>query len=336
MLVVMDGLETIKPGMDSSAAIVAAAHARGHSVDLCTGEELALSDGRPVASVRPVTAITNTELPVLGDVRPSQALDEYDVVLMRENPPFDRKYFFHTLILERVRGHCLVVNDPRALRDVNEKLAILDFPDLVPHTLVSRRISDLQAFLEDHGGDIVVKPLDGFSGYGVLRVTAKDPNRDALLELATDEGTRLTMAQSYITGAPEGDKRVLMLDGAPIGCFVRRPAPGLLRGNTRVGATLEASVLTDRDQEICAVVGPHLRERGLFFVGIDIIAGHLTEINVTSPGGIRELTKVTGERIEGLIIDRLEQVTAAHKGGEAWPERRLTRAGIRLGQHTVS
>jgi glutathione synthase len=312
----MDGLETIKPGMDSTAAIVGAAHTRGHSVDICTGEQLALSDGRPVAPVRLVTAMTDTELPILGDTRPKQPLDHYDAVLMRKNPPFDRKYFLQTLILERLRGECLLVNDPRALRDVNEKLAILDFPDAIPRTLVSRQIPDLQAFLEECDGDIVVKPLDGFSGHGVLRVTAKDPNRDALLELATDEGTRLTMAQSYIIGAEEGDKRVLMLDARAIASFLRRPAPGLLRGNTRVGATLEPSPLTARDEQICAIVGPHLRELGLFFAGIDIIGGYLTEINVTSPGGIRELTKVTGERVEGLVVDWLERASAARGGRE--------------------
>jgi glutathione synthase len=312
----MDGLETIKPGMDSTAAIVGAAHARGHPVDICTGGELALSDGRPVASVRPVTAMTDKELPILGDIRPKQPLDDYDAVLIRMNPPVDRKYFFQTLILERVRGACLLVNDPRALRDVNEKLSILDFPEVIPHTLVSRQILDLEEFLEECGGDIVVKPLDGFSGHGVLRVTATDPNRDALLELATDEGTRLTMAQSFIIGAEEGDKRVLMLDGRPIGSFVRRPKPGLLRGNTRVGATLEPSPLTARDEQICAVVGPHLRELGLFFAGIDILGGYLTEINVTSPGGIRELTKVTGERVEGLVVDWLERASAVRKRRE--------------------
>jgi glutathione synthase len=312
----MDGLETIKPGMDSTAAIVGAAHARGHLVDVCTGEQLALSDGRPLASVRPVTAMTETELPVLGDIRPKHPLDHYDAVLIRKNPPVDRRYFFETLILERLRGECVLVNDPRALRDINEKLAVLDFPDVVPHTLVSRQIPDLQAFLEECDGDIVVKPLDGYSGHGVLRVMATDPNRDTLLELATDDGTRLTMAQSYITGAEQGDKRVLLLNGTPIASFVRRPAPGLLRGNTRVGATLEPSLLTARDEEICAAVGPHLRELGLFFVGIDIVGGYLTEINVTSPGGIRELTKITGERVEGLIVDWLERASTIRKRRE--------------------
>jgi glutathione synthase len=313
ILVVMDGLDTIKPGMDSTAAIVGDAHARGHPVDICTGDELALSDGRPVASVRPVTAMTATELPVLGDVKPKQRLDRYDVVLIRKNPPVDRRYFFETLILERLRGDCLLVNDPRALREVNEKLAVLEFSELIPRTLVSRQIPDLQAFVEECGGDIVVKPLDGFSGHGVLRVTAKDPNRDALLELATDEGTRLTMAQSYIAGAEQGDKRVLMLNGNPIASFVRRPRPGMLRGNTRVGATLEPSPLTPRDEEICSVVGPHLPELGLYFAGIDIVGGYLTEINVTSPGGVRELTKITGERVEGLVVDWLERASAARK-----------------------
>ena len=147
----------------------------------------------------------------------------------------------------------------------------------------------------------------------MLRVTADDPNRDALLELATDEGTRLTMAQSYIAGAELGDKRILMLNGAPIACVVRRPAPGLLRGDTRVGATLERSALTPRDEEICAVVGPRLPELGLYFVGIDIVGGYLTEINVTSPGGIRELTKLTGERVEGLVVDWLERASAARE-----------------------
>jgi glutathione synthase len=309
----MDGLETVKPGMDSTAAMVGEAHARGHVVDICTGEQLALLDGVPVAQVRPVTAMTADELPVLGEVKPRQPLTGYDAVLIRKNPPVDRTYFYETLVLERLRGEVLLVNDPRALREINEKLAVLEFPDVIPRTLVAREIPHLQAFLDECGGDIVVKPLDGYSGHGVLRVTATDPNRDALLELATDEGTRLTMAQSYIVGAERGDKRILMLNGIPIGSLLRRPAPGLLRGNTRVGATLEPAPLDARDMEICRAVGPRLPELGLYFVGLDIVGGYLTEINVTSPGGIRECTKVTGERVEGLVIDWLEQASAARE-----------------------
>jgi glutathione synthase len=313
ILVVMDGLESIKPGMDSTAAIVGEAHARGHAVDVCRGEQLAVLDGTPVAPARPVTAMAADEVPVVGDERPRQPIGGYDAVLLRKNPPVDRQYFYETLILERLRGECLFMNDPRALREVNEKLAVLEFPQMTPRTLVTRDIPHLQAFLEECGGDIVVKPLDGYSGHGVLRVTATDQNRDALFEFATEEGTRLTMAQSYITGAEHGDKRILMLNGVPIAAFVRRPAPGLLRGNTRAGATLEPSGLTARDEEICTVVGPRLPELGLYFVGLDIVGGYLTEINVTSPGGIRELTKVTGERVEGLVVDWLERASAARE-----------------------
>ena len=252
ILVVMDGLETIKPGMDSTMAIVGEAHGRGHAVDICRGEQLAVRDGAPVVPARPVTEMAADEMPMLGDTGPRQQIGGYDAVLIRKNPPVDRQYFYETLMLERLRGECLFMNDPRALREVNEKLAVLEFPEVIPRTLVTREIPYLQAFLEECGGDIVVKPLDGYSGHGVLRVTSDDQNRDALLELATDEGTRLTMAQSYIPGAELGDKRILMLNGIPIAAVVRRPAPGLLRGNTRAGATLEPASLTARDQEICA------------------------------------------------------------------------------------
>jgi glutathione synthase len=313
ILVVMDGLETIKPGMDSTAAIIGEAHGRGHVVDVCAGEQLAIRDGAPVAAARPVTAMAADELPVLGDTGPRQRIAGYDAVLIRKNPPVDRQYFYETLILERLRGECLFMNDPRALRENNEKLAVLEFPEVIPRTLVTREIPHLHAFLEECGGDIVVKPLDGYSGHGVLRVTSDDENRDALLELATDDGDRLTMAQSYITGAELGDKRILILNGVPIAAVMRRPAPGLLRGNTRAGATLEPAALTARDQEICAAVGPRLPQLGLYFAGIDIVGGYLTEINVTSPGGIRELTKLTGERVEGLVVDWLERASAARE-----------------------
>jgi len=313
VLVVMDELRTIKPGMDSTVAIISETFDRDHTVDVCTGEQLALVDGGPIAQVRRVVAIGHDELPELGKNTSTSPLRGYDAVLMRKNPPFDGEYFVQTLILDRARDDCVLVNDPRGLRDANEKLAILDFPGLIPRTLVTRSIAELHGFLAICDGDVVVKPLNDYGGRGVVRVLADDQNRDALLELATCDGTRLTMAQNYVEGAELGDKRILLLAGKPIGTYLRRGPPGMLRCNVRAGGTVEACELTANDRAICDAVGERLRARGLHFVGIDVVGGCLTEINVTSPCGIRELMRVTGERVECTIVDWLEDIVAARR-----------------------
>lgn len=305
-MVVMDRDDTLKFGMDSSVAIAAGALARGHVVDVCDSVDLVVADATPVARVRALSGVDGGEQPLLGQSTRRREVREYDAVLLRKNPPFDQAYFEMTLLLDLVRDDCLLFNDPRGIRDANEKLAVLNFPTVIPRSLVTRSIPELHHFLEECDGDIVVKPLDGFSGRGVIRVLAADQNRDALLEMATCDGTQLTMAQAYIQGAELGDKRIMLLDGSPLGSFIRRPAPGSLRGNTRAGAILEPSPMTERDELICEIVTPKLRELGIHFAGLDVVGGLLTEINVTSPGGIRELTSISGERVEEHVVDWLE------------------------------
>jgi glutathione synthase len=232
-------------------------------------------------------------------------------VLMRKDPPFDLDYYFATLLLERARGATLIVNDPRGLREQNEKLAILEYPELCPPTVVTREATRLRAFLAEQGGEMVVKPLDASGGFGVFHVRRGDPNTGAILEQSTNLGRRWTMAQKYLPEVKRGDKRILLIDGEPLCAVLRVPAADDLRGNLHVGAKPMATTLDDRDQAIVHKVGPRLRERGHFFVGLDVIGGWLTEVNVTSPTGILEANTLYGDAYEVKVVERLEQKIAA-------------------------
>jgi glutathione synthase len=225
---------------------------------------------------------------------------------MRKDPPFDLDYYFATLLLERARGATLIVNDPRGLREQNEKLAVLEHPDLCPPSIVTRETTRLRSFLAEQGGEMVVKPLDASGGFGVFHVRKGDPNTGAILEQATNLGRRWTMAQRYLPEVRQGDKRILLVDGEPLCAVLRVPAPDDARGNLHVGAKPMATTLNDRDQMIVTALGPRLRERGHFFVGLDVIGGWLTEINVTSPTGIMEANALYGDEYETRVVEKLE------------------------------
>jgi len=226
---------------------------------------------------------------------------------MRKDPPVDTNFIMSTLVLDRVDAERVVmVNRPQTLRDWNEKLAALFFPDLMPPTLVSADRARLRAFVEEveHA---VVKPLNGAGGFGILRVGRGDMNLGSAIDLLTNEGRTMIEAQAFIASVSEGDRRIILLDGEPIGVVNRRPKQGDLRANLHVGGLAEKAVLSHRDREICAAIGPELRRRGLIFVGIDVIGGYLTEINVTSPTGIQEIDHFDGACLEALILDWIEK-----------------------------
>jgi glutathione synthase len=318
-LFVMDPMARLQIAGDSTFAIMLAAQARKHEIWFCEPRHLSLEHADAVARAWPVTVRR-----VVGDhyilgPQSTVPLRSCDAVLMRKDPPFDLDYYFSTLMLERARGQTLIVNDPRGLREHNEKLAVLEYPDLTPPSVVTRETTQLRAFLAEQGGEMVVKPLDASGGFGVFHVRRGDPNTGAILEQATNLGRRWTMAQRYLPEVRQGDKRILLVDGEPLCAVLRVPAADDARGNLHVGARPMATTLSDRDQKIVSTLGPKLRERGHFFVGLDVIGGWLTEINVTSPTGILEANVLYNDEYEIRVVEKLEEkiVKIAAAGGTA-------------------
>jgi glutathione synthase len=308
LLFVIDPLDELKAYKDSSVAMMREATGRGHRVFAATLAELA-------ATVSFVTAHAH-ELRVLSDNSAwyedlgaaERDLAKFDAVLMRKDPPFDVEFLNATLLLSRAAAlGARVINDAQALRDHNEKLSILEFPQFTVPTLVTREEVRLRAFWADHE-DIVVKPLDGMGGAGVFRLQPGDPNAGSILETVTARGTRTAMAQKFIPAIRDGDKRVLVIDGEPVPyCLARVPKAGETRGNLAAGGIGRAQALSARDREIAITVGRALLPRGLRLLGLDVIGDHLTEINVTSPTCFVEIADQTGCNVAGLFIDALER-----------------------------
>jgi glutathione synthase len=300
----MDPLGSINIKKDSTFAMLLAAQRRGWTLWYMEIGDLFALDDTIQARMRRVEVMDDpTGWFRITDeaIRPLSALD---VVLMRKDPPFDMEYVFATYLLERSqRAGGWVVNDPRSLRDANEKIFTLEFPNCTPPTLITRRVPDIRAF-QDAQGDIILKPLDAMGGANVFLLRRGDPNLTVVVEALTDRGRRFCMAQRYLPEIRDGDKRVLMIDGAPIPyCLARIPAPGETRGNLAAGASAEGRSLTDRDRWIADQVGPELRARGILFAGLDVIGDYLTEINVTSPTCIRELDAQFGLDIAGDLME---------------------------------
>ncbi len=306
ILFVMDPLARIQIATDTTFALMLEAQARGHEIAFCEPRHLGLEHERAVAAAYPVTARFVPGDHYLLGPQGVVPLDELDVVFMRKDPPFDLDYYFATLLLERARGKTLLINDPRGLRESNEKLAVLGFPKLTPPMVVTREAARLRSFLAEHGGEMVVKPLDASGGFGVFHVRQGDPNTGAILEQATNLGRRWTVAQRYLGEVRQGDKRILLVDGEPLCAVLRVPAPDDARGNLHVGAKPMPASLDDRDHAIIDALAPHLRGSGFFFVGLDVIGGWLTEINVTSPTGIREANLLYSGHFETRVLERLE------------------------------
>ena len=303
----MDPIEGINIEGDTTFLMMENAQARGHSLFVYTTDTLAMEDGRVFARGRDVTVqrVTGRHA-TLSDFRKAELAD-FDVVLLRQDPPFDMHYIDTTFFLEAVHPKTLVVNNPVEVRNAPEKLFVTKFPGLQPPTLITADREAIYDFRARHG-DIVMKPLNGRGGSGVTRHLADDPNIDAMLELHAQIDREPVIVQKFLPGVVKGDKRILLVDGEPVGAINRVPAKGQIRSNLAVGGKAEAVELTARDREICATIGPELKARGLLFVGIDVIGEWLTEINVTSPTGAVALKRFTGIDAAEVLWERIESL----------------------------
>ncbi len=306
----MDPIERINIRGDSTFALMLEAQARGHRLSYYTPDRLALRDGQVFATVR---GLAVDDVPgahfKLGEEARTE-LRRFDVVLLRQDPPFDLAYITATHFLERVHPGTLVVNDPAHVRNAPEKVFVTLFPELMPPTLITRDLAEIKAFRAEQG-DIVMKPLYGHGGGAVFRITREDLNFGSLYDMFANTFREAWVVQKFLPNVKHGDKRIILVDGEFAGAVNRVPAPDDLRSNMVRGGAATSTDLTAREREICARIGPALRERGLLFVGIDVIDGYLTEINVTSPTGIRAVRNFGGPDIAALIWDKIEAQRAA-------------------------
>jgi glutathione synthase len=303
----MDPLDRINIAGDSTFAIMLAGQKRGHRLYHYSPEALNYADGRVWAEVRPVTVqpVPDDHFRFEDPIKLDLGADA-DVVLMRQDPPFDLGYITATHLLERIQGQTLVVNDPASVRNAPEKVWVLDFARFMPPTLVTRSIAEARAFLEQHG-EIVVKPLHGNGGKAIFKIGRDGGNLSSLIEVFNTAYREPHMVQAFLPAVAEGDKRIVLIDGEVAGAINRFPGEGEIRSNLAVGGKAAKTDLTEREREICAAIGPELRKRGLLFVGIDVIGGEwLTEINVTSPTGIVAIDRFNGTDTPGRIWDSIE------------------------------
>ncbi|NJO55370.1 MAG: glutathione synthase [Rhodospirillales bacterium] len=302
----MDPIETINIDTDSTFALALEAQRRGHELLHYLPAQLAFSQGVVCAEARPLTVQrTRGDHYRLGDAAMVD-LATVDVVLMRQDPPFDMAYITATHFLESIHPATYVLNDPAEVRNAPEKLFVTHFPELMPPTLITADRTQIRAFREEHG-DIVMKPLYGNGGANVFHVDPENDNFNALLEMFTQLYREPLVVQRYLPQVRQGDKRIVLIDGRAAGAVRRVPQAGEARSNLHVGATAVADTLNARDREICEAIGPELSRRGLVFVGIDVIGDYLTEINVTSPTGIQEIGRFDGVSLEGQLWDAFEQ-----------------------------
>lgn len=304
--VVMDPITNIKFHKDTTLALLLAAQARGWNLHYMEQSDLYLLQGEARATTRSLNVRNNPDDYYTLGLHEDRPLSDLDVVLMRKDPPFDNEFIYSTYILEAAhRQGTLIVNDPRSLRDCNEKVFATQFPQCCPPVLVSRDSVKLREFHREYN-DVIFKPLDGMGGSRIFRCRQDDPNVGVILETLTEMGTQTIMAQRYIPEITEGDKRILVIDGEPVPyCLARIPAKGETRGNLAAGGTGLAQPLSEQDRWIVSQIAPTLREKGLLFVGLDVIGNYLTEINVTSPTCAREIDNAYGTNIGDLLIDAI-------------------------------
>ncbi len=302
----MDPIDRINIAGDSTFALLLEAQARGHKVFYYTPDRLSLSGTSVIADVEPleVRDVAGDHF-TLGERRRADLGAEMDVVLLRQDPPFDLAYVTTTHLLERIHPATLVVNDPRSVRDAPEKLFVTHYPQLMPPTLITRSRTEIEAFRAEHG-DVVMKPLYGNGGAAVFKVATKDPNFGSLFDLFSTTFREPWVVQRFLPRVSEGDKRIILVDGAAMGAVNRVPAENDIRSNMVRGGAARETDLTPREREICATIGPELKARGLIFVGIDVIDGNLTEINVTSPTGVRAIKRLGGPDLAAAIWDAIE------------------------------
>jgi glutathione synthase len=301
----MDPIARINVRGDSTFALLLEAQKRGHGLSYYTPDKMSLRGEELVA---PVHTLAVRDEPgdhfTLGEAR-REPITQYDVILLRQDPPFDLAYITSTHFLERIHPKTLVVNDPASVRNAPEKIFVMDFPDLMPPTLISRDLDEINAFRDEHGA-VVMKPLHGHGGAAVFRIMPQDMNFGSLFDMFSVTFKEPWVIQRFLPAVKHGDKRIILVDGEFAGAVNRVPAADDLRSNMVRGGAAQATELSDREREICARLAPHLRARGLLFVGIDVIDGHLTEINVTSPTGIRAISRVGGPDVAAMIWDVIE------------------------------
>jgi len=301
----MDPIERVRIAGDSGFGLMLEAEARGHALHYYTPDQMSLVDGAVRARVAPVSVRD-----VAGDhytLGATQSVDlaDFDVVLLRQDPPFDLAYITTTHLLERIHPKTLVVNDPRSVRDAPEKLFVMNFPQLMPPTLISRDKEEIVAFRAKHG-DVVMKPLYGHGGASVFKVAPNDPNFGSLFDLFASIFREQWVIQKFLPAISKGDKRIILVDGEPLGAVNRVPQGDDIRSNMVRGGAAETTMLSAREREICATIGPELKRRGLLLVGIDVIDGHLTEINVTAPTGLRAIKRLGGPDLAAAVWDMIE------------------------------
>ncbi|MDJ0859029.1 MAG: glutathione synthase [Dinoroseobacter sp.] len=300
----MDPILGVDIAADSSFRLAEEAQARGAELFFYSPEALAYDEGTILANGQFGRVQRNAHAPAVLEAPETVDLGTFDVVWLRQDPPFDMGYITSTHLLDHLRGRALVVNDPTWVRNSPEKLLVLEFPELTPPTMIARDLNILKTFRARHG-DVILKPLYGNGGAGVFRLPEDDRNLNSLHELFMGINREPLIMQKFLPDVARGDKRVILADGEPIGAINRVPAAGETRSNMHVGGRAEKIALDDRDLEICAAIGPYLREKGQVFVGIDVIGGWLTEINVTSPTGLQELERFDGTNGAGLIWDAI-------------------------------
>lgn len=309
MLFVMDDIGSINTSRDTTYVIMLEAQKRGHDIFYCRIEDLYISDGSGHARATGIELRRTDDYYTLGETG-EYSLNHFDTVWMRKDPPFNMDYIYATYILDMVdESHTTVINHPRGIRNSNEKLYSLYFRDYIPETVVSKDIERLRKFLNCVNGQIVVKPLEGYGGEGIFFVKEGDPNETAILESITNFGKTYVMAQQFIDRVYEGDKRVIILNGEPIGAVLRMPRKGEFRCNFHSGGSPAVAEMDERDMEICRSLAPKLLEDKLYLVGIDIVGGYLTEVNTTSPTCVQEINNFSNTKLEEKIVDFAESIS---------------------------
>ncbi|HVY30987.1 MAG TPA: glutathione synthase [Polyangiaceae bacterium] len=311
-LFVMDPAETMTPDKDTTFAFLRGALALGHQSYHCLPQQVSLRGGDGLATARPI-AVSDAAPHVTLGASERLALTELDAIFIRKDPPFDSAYLYLTQQLDRVKDRVLVVNDPRGIRDANEKLFAFNFQDFTPRSLVSASPKEILDFVSEVGGNAVLKPLDGAGGSGVVTLSTGDRNARSLVDIWTHEGKRLAIVQEYQPAVRVGDKRVLLLEGRALGAILRVPREDDVRANIHAGGSVKPTELTPAEQAVVVAVGPKLVEHGLFFVGLDLIGEKLIEVNVTSPTGIQELARFMGRPVEQDVIRWVEAKVQARR-----------------------
>ena len=305
---IMDPIQNVLIDKDTTFVFMLESQSRGHEVYYLEMGDLFVARAKAMGRARRIELRREYRNHFTLHEERTDRLGDFDAVFMRKDPPFDVAYLHATQLLDLAqRDGAFVMNNPAGLRAANEKLFALNFPTVIPPTLVSQDTNRIKDFLHELGGEMIIKPVDGHGGSGIFYVHREDRNLNSLLETATREGKEPIIAQRYLPEVRQGDKRLIVVNGAPLGCTLRVPRSDEHRGNIHVGGTCIKAEVTTRDRDICREVGPRLREEGLYFVGLDIIGDYLTEINVTSPTGIQEINTLNNVRLEANVIDLVEQ-----------------------------